>query len=101
MDFEMLPFLCRFYRAEILGLSQVEFSDLSGIPQPHISAHESGKIAKRCTEAYLEMGLNEWLASMGKKEFSVISDIYSHAWAKRLHNKFPDKVPVRREWRIE
>ena len=56
--------LQRLYRERYLKISQLQFCDLTGVKQPHLSAHEAGipgKWLNSICRAYDSCGFARWL----------------------------------------
>lgn len=88
-----------FYRREILGISQSELADLSGIKQPVISAYESGRERRPSTHsAYADMGVEKWMEVLDGMQVNMLAGILNHGYVRALHNMYPDIVPLRKEW---
>lgn len=93
-----VTWLARFYRQNVLELTQTQVADMSGKKQPHICMFESGQWMPSIYEAYRDMGLGVFLDRLTTREKDVIRELYSHEWAKKLNRAEPGKILIRTEW---
>lgn len=89
--------LARFYRTEILRISQTQMAELTGVYQSNIAAHENGKWQAHIHNAFIDLGLAKWVDGMTTRQEVVIGQIISGIWHKDLHEKYPDIVPIESE----
>lgn len=77
-----VSWLAKFYRVEVLGLSQMEMQERIGVKQPHIVTYERGKDMAFVHNAYVEAGLADWWASLTKGNVDFLYKLYTKKWCK-------------------
>lgn len=88
--------LYRFYRQEVLHLTQGEVEYLTGIKRPNISNFELGrKSNNKIIEAYKDMGVDIWLETLTTDRAVMLWELYSGAWATETNELKRGCCPLR------
>ena len=86
--------LARFYRTEILKMTQQEVAEYTGVKQQNVSLHESGRWLPQIHNAYVTLGLAAFAHSMSGRQADVLHQILNGSWVRDLHKNFPGLVPI-------
>lgn len=77
-----LTWLGRFYRREILDVTQTKFGREHGISQSRISEHERGRFNASVHNALIDEGLITWADRMSERKADVLAQLYSGKWGE-------------------
>lgn len=79
-----LTWLAKFYRENILQITQSEFAERVNQKQSNVSAHENGKFQPAIHNCYIDHGLVRFFDSMSGRQSDVLYQLYTGSWKKRL-----------------
>lgn len=90
----------KFYRENVLGISQADMSALTNVSQSLISLHENGKWSSTASDAYEAIGIRRFFELVNferKYSFKVnIGTIINGSVAYYLHKQYPEEVPYKK-----
>lgn len=91
--------LDRFYREEVLGLTQKEVCWMNHVSNPNLSNYERGiKWSPKIHNCYVDMGSAEWSYTITPERADMLWECYTHKWAIEVNKRKPGCCPIRREW---